>query len=294
MNLRQWPLKLLFWFEAFLDFVEFIYKMDILDAVEISKQRHNVICPGEVNICLGKAVEFDLSNSGEVDVLVQNGEVFHLLHCPKVAHEVVIAEIFVAVNDALRDSLGAFVRRNLVWAGTTDALVQNKQGCHAWQAKQPDNQLWVDPRYFKGRKFPILVFEVASQHEDLHMLLCEGSMWLNADTDVNMAFLVKIWPLKKQLELFLVKRNNIPFQGQRNVECVSPGLRKLRSMSDEMLGDYYNFSILIHKVISREGEELIELDLSILFEGIPMNLTDADPTITIDLSMLYTKYTADL
>lgn len=201
-----------------------------------------------------------------MDVLIQNGHVLHLIRCPGELHETVTFELTKAFDRALEEVLQTRGWQDFVsWAGSTDSYLQNKQGCHSWQKKQPDSQLKLRKVIRAKQQFPVLVIEVASRHEDLHKLLCEGAMWLNRETDVQIVVLVKIWHTEKKLEIIIAGRSDFIYEAPGGVKCERLSLDQIRALPD--LGRYYGMRILFHRIFDENShlDDIIEVDMSDLF-----------------------------
>jgi hypothetical protein len=76
--------------------------------------------------------------------------------------------------------------------GAADMEIINELGCHYCLKKQPDASISMLSQELEGtQSYPIVVVEVASSHESLHILLSECAAWLNAHTDVQYVIAVK-------------------------------------------------------------------------------------------------------
>lgn len=264
-----------------------------MEAARLSYEQHYLCCPGESDICLGNVESFDMTESGEVDVLIQDGRVYHFITCPQLLHGIILSELTFAFQDALAHALGRErYHRAAYWAGRAECLLHNRQGGGARQRKQPDTQMRVVRSLAKDHEaFPVLVFEVASRHEDLHKLLCEGAMWLNEETDVKMVVLTKLWPEERKLELFVFERsddehhNSIDHRRNLSVD-------EIRALPE--LGSYYHMKRVFHQTYFDEQhcqkEEFIELDMSPLFEDTDPDLAELAHNLVINLHWVLLKF----
>jgi hypothetical protein len=264
-------------------------KVDTIDAVRRSLELHNIACPGEVDISLGKVELFDMSQSGEVDVLIQHGEVYYFIHCPLFMHDSIVHELQMAFLRAVEEALGERCDDLVFWAGSSDVLVQNQLGCHAWEKKHPDSQLRLQPEFRERQKYPLLIIEVALKHEDLHKLLCEGALWLNDKTDVQFASLAKIWEEEKKLEIFILKRAQHNEFGPKRVVSNKSKADQIRALPD--LASYYCVTVVYHEIFeAREDNLIIEVDLSTMFANAGLDVPELRHPLLINLTRVLRQF----
>lgn len=226
-------------------------------------------------------------------MLIQNGMLYHFIHCPGDLHDNASAEVTAAVMRSIEQRLGFEYTQSLVYrAQTSDSRVQNMQGCHSWQNKQPDSQLKIRPRFKGQRLFPAMVVEVASHHENLHMLLCEGAMWLNKRTDVNIVFLVKIWHDEKKVELFVLQRlEDERLRSFEFVPCERTYRKDLMALPDHLVGDHYGFHVKFHRIFDDvDMEAEVEIDLNVLFAGSSVDIGNVDPIVPVSFRWLLASF----
>lgn len=77
-------------------------KVSIIEAVKNSVKSHYMVCNGTYPICLGGLDQFQMDLSGDVDVLVLNRMVYHLIHCPSNLHDSVAGSLGLMLFDSLR------------------------------------------------------------------------------------------------------------------------------------------------------------------------------------------------
>lgn len=170
-----------------------------------------------------------------------------------------------------------------------------------------------DKDYNQSQIYPVFVMEVASKHEDFHLLFCEAASWLSANTDVNYVLLVKIWPEShpKRVDIILLGRN-----GRRQSARIALGKGRLEpeakkrycvptqkanffnSTSD--VESYYSVRIIQRFTIeaepSAQDQIVIELDLHELLRNSNFNVGSlSTPIIRIDITedllIYYRNYT---
>lgn len=76
------------------------------EAIEMADMVHSLRCPGEVPVILGSVENFDISDSGEYDIWIQNGVIYYFISCPKGPHECLTQLLNLTINYALRNVIG--------------------------------------------------------------------------------------------------------------------------------------------------------------------------------------------
>lgn len=159
-------------------------------AVFEAQRLHSVECPGTSPIVLGMEEDF-LPDYGEDDKLIhwiENGKVFALIKCPDREHEELSNGIAIDIRDSLTQALGRYVR----FGGSSRTMICNSHGCHAVFEKEPDQSVIIRRKFEGIQRYPLIVIEVASKHETMHMLMCQMASWLESPSDVRMAIAVNL------------------------------------------------------------------------------------------------------
>jgi hypothetical protein len=150
-------------------------------------------------------------------------------------------------------------------------MLKNEVGCQLKFKKQPDASLKLHTLHNAGQRYPLLVIEVASAHEDLHSLLCESAAWLNEHADVVYVLAAKIWPYEKQdrVALMLLGRDlelkpsieMVRKKGRHSRYCVKDDLDDEAKLHSEALPQRYRLKLVQLEIFEDVPEEETYLDM---------------------------------
>lgn len=190
------------------------------EAVRLAKYKHSFECPGEGLIPLGIEDEFyfDFNEETRRDYWISNGIVYALMNCPQAAHNFLSGLLLVETLNKINESVGMKICK----AGlNSTTLLRNSKACHSVFEKEPDGAVYLKTNCTGGQKSPVLVIEVASTHETMHILMCEMAAWFEAPLDVKYSFAANIRKAKDGyvVELFLFENPNaiIPDETKREM-----------------------------------------------------------------------------
>lgn len=282
-------------------------KRDLKVSVELDMARHWEKCPGPGPILLGTADEFDLSSAAEFNIFVQNNEIYLFISCPGGQHENLGSMIQRVLTTSIREATKMTLT---VEYGSADQPVINELGCHSHFNKQPDGSICVRRDLAGSQRYPVIVVEVASMHESLHLLFCEASTWLNSHTDVVYVIIVKIWPRDPQkntrMEIFFLERKDLSSEGS---STVTTGKRETSAsrhccpvnddpffQSSVDIQEFYKLSIIRRFILEGvpTSEIEIKIDLHKLFRDTDIDLTQIPHFVSVyftkELELYYVEF----
>lgn len=162
----------------------------ISHALSEARAEHDYKCPGDVPIELGPAHQYydDLDEDDRHDYWIQDGILCALIRCPGGYHE----EFKDLVQGCLLKKFEAECRAYVKGSGSKIQRLNNPAGCHNEIGKEPDSSISMRPRNRGSQVYPIVVSEVAVNHEDETMLFSEVAAWLSHPSDTRYALASKL------------------------------------------------------------------------------------------------------
>lgn len=163
-------------------------KIPVEPLARLEAERHKETCEAEMThklvasrdmLYLGPLDEIDVNDNGETAIWVENGKVYHTIRCPP--------------NVPYQSLLSTMIWLSLVgncWENSDKAFPIQNGDTKFW--RKPTTSFSLRQSINRNQRYPVVVMEMAGNHESLHRLLCKASVWLNEHTDVAYCFVVKM------------------------------------------------------------------------------------------------------